>query len=341
VTGLVQAAPPILELRDLTVAFALRAGTLRPVEGIGLSVAAGETLALVGESGSGKSVTALAVMGLLPGRTGRIERGQVLFRTRDGAVVDLAALDREALRRLRGDQIGMVFQEPMTSLNPVWTVGDQVAEPLRVHRGLGRRQAAAQAVELLATVGIAEPARRAGQYPHELSGGMRQRAMIALALACKPRLLIADEPTTALDVTMQAQILDLMRRLQDGIGMGMIFVTHNLGVVAEIAQRVAVMYAGRVVEEGPVREVFRRPLHPYTAGLLASMPRLGTGAAARAGGGTLRAIPGSVPSLAERPAGCAFAPRCALARPACRAALPPAVEAAAGRLTRCIRWDEL
>jgi len=271
----------------------------------------------------------------------RVAAGTMRFRGKDGRTRDLAGLDAEERRRIRGNEISMVFQEPMTSLNPVYTIGNQIAEPLRVHRGEGRKAAMRAAVGLLEKVGIPDPARRASQYPHELSGGMRQRATIAMALACDPVLLFADEPTTALDVTIQAQILDLLRRLQAENGMGVLFVTHNLGVVAEIAHRVAVLYAGRIVEQGPVREVFRRPRHPYTKGLMSSVPRLGEATKLKQAGGRLAAIPGSVPGLASIPDGCAFAPRCSLATEACREAVPALAEARPGHFSRCIRWQEL
>ena len=245
------------------------------------------------------------------------------------------------MRRVRGNDIGLVFFFHDTATTEIYTIGDQISEPLRVHRGAGRHEALEAATALLAQVGIPDPRRRAGQYPHELSGGMRQRATIAMALACNPALLIADEPTTALDVTIQAQILDLMQTLQSARGMSMLFVTHNLGVVAQIAHRVAVMYAGRIVESGPVAEVFRSPRHPYTMGLLRSMPRLGRATAMKRSGEKLEAIPGMVPSLANMPAGCAFAPRCAFALDACRAVMPDleAVDRTHG--SRCLRWQEI
>lgn len=334
-------AQPLLAIKGLTTTFRLNDGAVTPVREVDLSIHAGETVALVGESGSGKSVTSLSCMRLLPKANARISSGQIFFRTRDGRQIDLATLDDEAMRLLRGDDIAMVFQEPMTSLNPVYTIGDQIAEPLRIHRGLPRSEAWRQAIHALDMVGIPDSARRAEQYPHEMSGGMRQRAMIAMALACRPSMLIADEPTTALDVTIQAQILDLMRRLQGELGMGILFVTHNLGVVAEMAHRVAVMYAGHIVESGPVRKIFRRPFHPYTAGLLASMPRLGEATAARERGGALPAIPGNVPALRNLPQGCAFAPRCAMAIEECRVAPPPLTRIDESRETRCLRWKEL
>jgi peptide/nickel transport system ATP-binding protein len=332
---------PLLDIRGLQTVFRRGGDDIVAVDDLDLTVGAGETVALVGESGSGKSVTILSVMGLLPNRVGRIAKGEIRFRGKDGVVRDLVRLDAEALRRIRGDDIAMVFQEPMTSLNPVYTVGDQIAEPVRIHRGADRRTAWARAVDLLASVGIPDPDRRAAQYPHELSGGMRQRATIAMALACDPTLLLADEPTTALDVTIQAQILDLMRKLQAERGMGMLFVTHNLGVVADIAQRVAVMYAGRLVESGPVGAVFRRPRHPYTLGLMASVPRLGAASALKAAGGRLATIAGTVPSLVDLPEGCAFAGRCYLATDVCRRVRPPAVAVGPGHVSRCLRVEEL
>ncbi|UIY27360.1 ABC transporter ATP-binding protein (plasmid) [Rhizobium leguminosarum] len=303
-----QTAEPVLDIKGLRTIFRTRGGEITAVNDIDLTVAAGETLALVGESGSGKSVTSLSVMRLLTRNIGVIAAGSIRLATSGGAVRDLVSLDEESMRRIRGDDIGMIFQEPMSSLNPVFTIGDQIGEPIRIHRGADRKAAMDAAVALLESVGIPDARRRAGQYPHELSGGMRQRATIAMALACDPALLIADEPTTALDVTIQAQILDLLLKLQRERGMAMLFVTHNLGVVAEIAHRVAVMYAGRIVEEGPVGEVFRNPKHPYTMGLLASMPRLGDAARMKQAGEKLAAIPGMVPSLMNIPSGCAFSP---------------------------------
>ncbi|WP_269933059.1 ABC transporter ATP-binding protein [Aminobacter sp. HY435] len=332
---------PILEIKGLRTVFRVRDREIAAVNGIDLVVNPGETVALVGESGSGKSVTSLSVMRLLARKVGSIDAGELLFRGKDGKLKDLVKLDEEAMRQIRGNDIGMVFQEPMTSLNPVYTVGDQISESLRVHRGIGKREALEAAVGLLDKVGIPDARRRASQYPHEMSGGMRQRATIAMALACDPTLLIADEPTTALDVTIQAQILDLMQKLQRERGMGMLFVTHNLGVVAEIAHRVAVMYAGRIVEFGPVADVFRNPRHPYTMGLLKSMPRLGTATAMKRSGEKLNAIPGMVPSLANMPTGCAFAPRCAYATDACRAAMPELAAVNERHGSRCIRWQEI
>ncbi|WFU06528.1 ABC transporter ATP-binding protein (plasmid) [Rhizobium sp. CB3171] len=334
-------ADPVLDIKGLRTIFRIRGSEITAVNDIDLTVAAGKTLALVGESGSGKSVTSLSVMRLLTRNIGRIAAGTIHLRSKNGAVHNLVSLDDEDMRRIRGDDIGMVFQEPMSSLNPVFTIGDQISEPIRIHRGAGRKAAMNAAVQLLDSVGIPDAKRRAGQYPHELSGGMRQRATIAMALACDPTLLIADEPTTALDVTIQAQILDLLLRLQRERGMAMLFITHNLGVVAEIAHRVAVMYAGRIVEEGPVGEVFGDPRHPYTMGLLASMPRLGDAARMKQAGEKLAAIPGVVPSLMNMPAGCAFSPRCKFAIDACRVAVPVLEEVGSGHRSRCIRWQEI
>lgn len=334
-------APPILDITGLTTVFRIGGRDVPAVHDLDLAVAPGETLALVGESGSGKSVTSLSIMGLLPKGIGRVASGRIAFRGKSGEQVDLATLAPEGLRRIRGNDISMVFQEPLTSLNPVYTIGEQIAEPIRIHLGRSHQAAAEEAVRLLDSVGIPDPARRAGQYPHELSGGMRQRATIAMALACNPTLLIADEPTTALDVTIQAQILDLLAALQAERGMAMLFVTHNLGVVAEIADRLAVMYAGTIVETGSVGRVFAHPRHPYTRGLMRSVPRLGEATELKEAGTPLPTIPGSVPTLAELPPGCPFAPRCPLAIDACRAAFPPLADTGDGQLSRCIRWPEV
>jgi oligopeptide/dipeptide ABC transporter ATP-binding protein len=313
-------APPLLEVRDLRVAFAGEGGELPAVRGVSLRLEPGETLALVGESGCGKSVTALALMRLLD--PGARVSGTLRFRGQD-----LAGLGEEGIRRIRGAEIGMIFQEPMTSLNPVFRIGDQIGEVLELHRGLGREAARRAAAELLARVRIPDPARRAEQYPHELSGGMKQRVMIAMALACDPALLIADEPTTALDVTIQAQILLLLRALRQEAGMAILLITHDLGVVAQFADRVAVMYAGEIVEEAGVRELFRRPLHPYTRALLRALPRPGEH-------GRLDAIEGTVPSPRELPPGCAFSARCGEALARC-AGEPPPVVTVEGRPVRC------
>jgi peptide/nickel transport system ATP-binding protein len=317
----------LLEIENLQTHFRTPDGVNRAVDGVSFTVEAGETVAIVGESGCGKSVTASSVLRLIPEPPGKI-KGSIRF---EG--VDLLKLDERAMRDIRGNQISMVFQEPMTSLNPVLTVGRQIGETLRLHQGLGREAAERRAVEMLRLVGIAEPERRAREYPHQLSGGMRQRVMIAIALACNPKLLIADEPTTALDVTIQAQILDLMSELKQRVGAAIILITHDLGVVAEIAERVLVMYAGRKVEEAPVGELFRSPRHPYTQGLLGALPKLGSSLNEKAT--KLVEIPGAVPSLKQRIAGCVFASRCALARDVCRH-VPPALELKApGHLAAC------
>ena len=326
----------LLDVRGLQTSFRTEGGFARAVDGASFRLARGETLAIVGESGSGKSVTALSILRLLPCPPGRIA-GAVLFRDRGGAAHDLLSLAERQMRGVRGNEIGMIFQEPMSSLNPLLTIGEQIAEVVRLHHGLARGAARRHAEAMLARVNIADPARRLDEYPHRLSGGMRQRVMIAVALACSPSLLIADEPTTALDVTIQAQILALMRALQAELGMGLLFITHNLGVVAQIADRVAVMYAGRIVEQGTVAAVFARPLHPYTRALLQSVPRLHGGGGAT---GRLRAIPGHVPSAAALPPGCAFAPRCPLAVARCGLAPPPEEAARPGHAVRCYRWGE-
>ncbi len=304
----------LLEVSDLGTWFYTRQGIVKAVDGVDFSVASGETLAIVGESGCGKSMTALSLMRLIPDPPGRIVSGSVKLAGRD-----LLQLSEEEMRRVRGNDISMIFQEPMTSLNPVMTIGKQIAEALILHRGLSRAAALKRAVEMLDFVRIPEPGQRSKEYPHQLSGGMRQRAMIAMALACNPKVLIADEPTTALDVTIQAQILELIVELQREFGAAVILITHDLGVVAETAHRVIVMYAGRKVEEATVGELFARPLHPYTSGLLASIPRLDLmrGEAER-NTGRLQEIPGIVPPLFDLPPGCAFAPRCPKADDKCR-----------------------
>ena len=327
-----------LDIRNLQTHFTADPGVSKAVDGVSFAVRRNETLAVVGESGSGKSVTSLSAMRLIPSPPGIIAGGEILFRGRDGQVRDLARISERAMRGIRGNEIGMIFQEPMTSLNPVYTVGDQIGEALRYHQGLDRRAARAEALAMLKKVGIPAAERRLDEYPHQMSGGMRQRVMIAMALACRPTLLIADEPTTALDVTIQAQILDLMRRLQEETGTSILFITHNLGVVAEVAHRVVVMYAGRIVEEGDVRSLLKSPRHPYTRGLLACMPHLGQ---RRGDGGRLHAIPGSVPSPVNRPAGCTFAPRCALAEPACLAAEPVLEPVGPDHSARCRRWRDV
>ncbi|WP_342361859.1 ABC transporter ATP-binding protein [Terrarubrum flagellatum] len=328
-------ATPLLQIEDLAVSFRTEEGEVTPVRGASLMIGANETVAVVGESGSGKSVTSLATMGLLPRPAGRVSRGRILFHRRSGEIIDLAIAPRAALQALRGAEMAMIFQEPMTSLNPVLTVGEQIAEAVRLHLGFDRRKAWAHAVEMLGLVEIPDAARRASDYPHHMSGGMRQRVMIALAISCRPSLLIADEPTTALDVTIQAQVLALIDRLRREFGMSVLFITHNLGVVAEIADRVTVMYAGEVVESAPVRELFHAPRHPYTRALLDCMPSRATQDAE--GRRIVRSIPGQV-SRVER--GCAFAPRCASAEPVC-AVNAPMLESDGAREMRCLRWKEL
>jgi peptide/nickel transport system ATP-binding protein len=315
-------APPLLDVSGLTVRFP----RAEPVRDFGFRVHDGETVAIVGESGSGKSLTALAIMRLLP-RGARIVAGSVVF---DGR--DLASLPEHAMRRVRGREIAMIFQEPMTSLNPVLTVGTQIGEVLRLHEGLSARAAHARAVELLDLVRVADPHRRVDDHPHRLSGGMRQRVMIAMAVACNPRLLIADEPTTALDVTIQAQVLDLLDRLRRDLGMALLLITHDLGVVGQWADRVVVMYAGRKAEEADAATLFADPRHPYTRGLLAASPRLVTTAHYRQG--PLAEIAGTISSALGEP-GCPFVPRCPLARASCRTAPPPAIEIAPGRRVAC------
>jgi peptide/nickel transport system ATP-binding protein len=331
----VQVSTPLLAIEDLQTHFFTRDGVVRAVDGVSYAVEAGETLAVVGESGCGKSVTALSILRLVPSPPGRIVGGAIRF---EG--VDLLQIGEGEMRRIRGNEISMIFQEPMTSLNPVLTVSRQITETLILHQGLTARAAAARAIEMLRLVRIPEPERRARQYPHELSGGMRQRVMIAMALACHPKLLIADEPTTALDVTIQAQILDLMRELKSEIGAAIILITHDLGVVAEMAQRVVVMYAGRKVEEAPVGDLFRRPQHPYTLGLLASVPRLGA-TLGRAEPPRLAEIPGTVPSLRDPIVGCAFASRCAYATERCSREAPPLEAKTAAHLAACFESERL
>jgi len=333
----------ILEVSGLQTWFDTPGGTVKSVAGVDFSIRKGETLALVGESGSGKSVTSLSIMRLIASPPGRIAGGSMLFRTRAGQVLDLATVPLSEMRRLRGAEIAMIFQEPMTSLNPVFTIGDQIAESIMLHEGKSQADALVAARRMLELVEIPAADRRLKDYPHQLSGGMRQRVMIALALACSPALLIADEPTTALDVTIQAQILDLMRRLQREIGMSMLFITHNLGVVAEIAHDVAVMYAGRIVERASVQELFARPRHPYTSGLLTCMPRLDRPMPPSIDGKRPRlpSIPGTIPHPAHLPPGCAFSPRCSLAIEACSAAEPDLRSLPGSHLARCIRAEEV
>jgi peptide/nickel transport system ATP-binding protein len=320
----------ILEVKNLSTHFFTRAGTVKAVDDVSLSIERGSTLALVGESGSGKSVTSISIMRLVR-PPGRIVAGEIVF---DGR--DLLSLDDDEMRRLRGREIAMIFQDPMTSLNPVFTVGEQIAESIRLHQGLSRKTAWTRAIEMMERVTIPDAARRARDYPHQLSGGLRQRVMIAMALSCNPRLLIADEPTTALDVTIQAEILDLLRNLKADFDLSLLLITHDLGVVAETADRVAVMYAGSIVEQAPVRDIFRAPRHPYTEGLLKSVPRLTVEGRKRR---RLQTIDGSVPSLLDLPPGCKFAPRCAYVIDDCTQADIPLLRVAENRESRCIRFE--
>ena len=323
---------PLLQVKDLHTEFRTGAGVVRAVDGVSYGVEQGETIAIVGESGSGKSVSALSILRLIPDPPGRITRGEVLFLGRD-----LMRLSDAQLREVRGGDIGMVFQEPMTSLNPVLTIGRQITETLEQHRQSDRAAAHKRAIELLGLVGIADPARRLKQYPHQLSGGMRQRVMIAIAIACDPKLIIADEPTTALDVTIQAQILELLNGLTRRLNVALIIITHNLGVVARYAKRVNVMYAGRIVESGPAAAIYHHPRHPYTIALLRSVPRLDRPRQAR-----LDPVEGQPPDLTRLDQGCAFRPRCRFAVDAC-ATVRPSLQPVgpAGQLSACLRANEI
>ena len=312
---------PILQIKDLRTFFDTRDGTVRAVNGLSLELYAGETLCIVGESGCGKSVTAMTILGLLPKPPARIESGEILF---EGT--DLLKLDEQDMRAIRGNDISMIFQEPMTSLNPVLTIGRQISEVISLHQGVSDRVARDRAIEMLDRVRVPDPHQRVNEYPHQLSGGMRQRAMIAMALSCNPKILIADEPSTALDVTIQAQILDLMRELRDDFGTSIILITHDLGVVAEMGERVLVMYAGGKVEEASVEELFHYPLHPYSKGLMTSIPRLNESLAGDGDRIRLQEIPGMVPSLIEQIPGCLFAPRCSNASEKCEAESPQLAE---------------
>ena len=335
--GPVAASDLLLDVEGLQTFFYTRQGLVRAVDGVSFALKKSETLAIVGESGCGKSITALSLLKLIPDPPGRIVGGSIKL---EG--VDLVDLDEAAMRKIRGNDISMIFQEPMTSLNPVMTIGNQIAEVLLLHQGMTKAQAHEKAIDMLRLVKIPEPEQRVKEYPHQLSGGMRQRAMIAIALACNPKVLIADEPTTALDVTIQAQILDLILELQKKLGTAVILITHDLGVVAETAQRVIVMYAGKKVEEAPVDELFGKPLHPYTRGLMNSIPRLdlmrgaGDSAAER-----LQEIPGIVPALTALPKGCAFAPRCPIAVDRCKEEYPPYEQKSQGHWAACWRSDEV
>jgi oligopeptide/dipeptide ABC transporter ATP-binding protein len=320
----------LLALNDLKTHFRTDDGIVRAVDGVSFEVRAGETLAVVGESGSGKSVTSLSILRIVPSPPGEIAGGTIVFKGRN-----LLDLSEAEMRKIRGKEISMIFQEPMTSLNPVYTCGEQIIEALVLHENIDRRAARVRAIEMLTMVGIPLPEQRVDEYPHQLSGGMRQRVMIAMALACRPAILIADEPTTALDVTIQAQILELLKRLQRELGMAVLLITHDLGVVAETADRVAVMYAGQVVEYCDVQSAFKRTLHPYTAGLLASLPKLGVKS------DILRVIPGNVPNPARFPSGCRFHPRCPVAEERCRREVPELRTFDGEHRTRCWRADEI
>jgi peptide/nickel transport system ATP-binding protein len=318
---------PLLDIRGLKTHFKTDDGWLHAVDGVDIAIEAGETVCVVGESGCGKSVTAKTVMKLIDMPPGKIVAGQVLWQGRD-----LVPMGPAEMQKIRAKEIAMIFQEPMTSLNPVYNVGEQIAESVRLHEGASRAEALNRAVEMLKLVGIPTPERRIKDYPHQFSGGMRQRVMIAIALACNPKLLIADEPTTALDVTIQAQILDLMQDLKDRTGTAVMLITHAMGVVAEVAQKVVVMYAGQVVEEAPVRTLFGDPKHPYTQGLIRSIPRIDLAATQKV---RLEAIPGTVPKLIEPAPGCRFADRCRFVEASCRAATPPLRELAPGHNVAC------
>jgi oligopeptide/dipeptide ABC transporter ATP-binding protein len=329
-------APALLEIDNLQTHFFTSAGVVRAVDGVYYGVRSGETLGIVGESGCGKSVTALSILRLVADPPGRIVGGAIRF-----AGTNLLDLSESEMEAIRGNDISMIFQEPMTSLNPLLTVGRQISEAIALHRGLSRRDARDQAIEMLRRVHIPEPERRVEAYPHQLSGGMRQRVMIAMAVSCDPKVLIADEPTTALDVTIQAQILDLMRELQDRLATAIMLITHDMGVVAENADRVVVMYAGRKVEEASAEALFEQPGHPYTKGLLGSIPNLEVAAHASARRPRLSEIKGMVPSLADLPKGCTFAPRCAFATAECGAASPPLLQHRAGHWIACWHADRL
>ena len=320
----------ILSIEGLKIHFDTEDGVLHAVDGVDIGIEAGETLGLVGESGCGKSVTAMTVMRLLPMPPGRIAGGRILWQGKD-----LVTASDEAIRSVRAKEIAMIFQEPMTSLNPVYSVGEQIAEVVRLHQKLGRKAAMDRAIEMLRLVHIPNAAGRINDYPHQFSGGMRQRVMIAMALSCNPKLLIADEPTTALDVTIQAQILDLINELKEKLGMAVLLITHAMGVVAETARRVVVMYAGKVVEEATVEELFRKPLHPYTQGLIRSIPRIDTAATVKP---RLETIKGTVPKLIDPAPGCRFAPRCSFAKDECRAATPPLIEITRGHKVACVLY---
>ncbi len=321
---------PLLEVRSLTTRFYTEEGVVRAVEDVSFEIFPGEILSLVGESGCGKSVTGLSLLRLIPIPPGKIEKGEILF---DGR--DLLGLEEKEMEKVRGNEISMIFQEPMTSLNPVFTIGNQIMEVLQLHQHLDKNEARKRAIEMLNRVRIPSPEVRIDAYPHQLSGGMRQRAMIAMALSCRPKLLIADEPTTALDVTIQAQVLRLLKEIQREMGMAVMLITHDLGVVSEIADRVAVMYAGRIVESGPIEAIFSQMRHPYTKGLLESIPQLEEKRR------RLNAIPGQVPNPLDLPSGCKFHPRCSLKIDGCIKEEPPLFQVNGNHFSRCLRWKEV
>ncbi len=320
----------ILEIRDLCVEFQTMEGTVQAVNHLSYKLRKGEKLGIVGESGSGKSVSSLGMLRLIPNPPGRITGGEILYKGQD-----LVKAPKKEMQRIRGNEISMIFQEPMTSLNPIIKCGKQIAESLRLHRGMNKKEAMEEAVRLMQSVGIANPAQRAHEYPHQMSGGMRQRVMIAMALACEPQILIADEPTTALDVTIQAQILDLIRDLNERMGTSVIFITHDLGVVSELCDTVLVMYTGRIVEQAPVLELFETPKHPYTVGLLEAIPRITKQRA------PLQTIEGTVPNPTERIDGCSFSPRCPYATEQCHQKEPPEVQLSEHRRVRCWRYQSV
>ena len=324
----------ILEVKNLETTFTTERGKVKAVDGVSFDLLAGKTLGIVGESGCGKSVTSLSIMRLIPNPPGKITGGEILYKGKD-----LLKLDLEEMRKIRGNEISMIFQEPMTSLNPVFTIGNQLIEAIRLHQDLSKGEAINQAIEMLKLVGIPAPEKRVKDYPHQLSGGMRQRVMIAMALSCNPKILIADEPTTALDVTIQAQILDLLRDLQQKTGLALMLITHDLGVVAEMAHEVVVMYAGKVVERAPVMDIFKSPKHPYTQGLLNSIPILGRDPTGKIKKSRLEPIPGIVPSLLELPQGCRFQERCKFASLECQGTEPELRTLAGGREVRCVKVE--
>lgn len=324
----------ILEVRNLETTFTTDRGVLKAVDSVSFDLYKGRTLGIVGESGCGKSVTSLSIMRLIPNPPGRITGGEILYKGRD-----LLKLGMEEMRKIRGNEISMIFQEPMTSLNPVFTIGNQLVEAIRLHQDLSKGEAVNQAIEMLKLVGIPAPDKRVKDYPHQLSGGMRQRVMIAMALSCNPQILIADEPTTALDVTIQAQILDLLRDLQQKTGLALMLITHDLGVVAEMAHEVVVMYAGKVAERAPVNEIFKSPKHPYTQGLLNSIPILGRDPTGKVKKSRLEPIPGIVPSLLDLPEGCRFQERCKFVSDACKGEEPLLRSAGPDREVRCVREE--